>query len=348
MNLVEQFLETGRGNAAVDGFRPFGSVVLTPRFPDSRHVVVLLLDVRGRVSVVGKIVRSPGDPSTLDQEAEVLEALADLGSSGRSTLAGSVPRLLALEWVKGHRLLLQTAVEGKPVTHGDARRRVPRWWSRVETWLDGLQTPIRAPVTGAWLDSYLGARINLASLALTNQSALTRPVGRAMAVTATLAAELRRASPFAVVEHGDLSHPNVLSSAAGLSVVDWETGHTNGLVGVDAAVFLTFLELARARAHGVEREAQVYAATMLEEAGPARQRLIRHLGERGVPADLVDHVLVAAWGRIALAVFPRLLAGPRADTAAAQARAVRLFTEGRPFRLWMMTLERSPRFTGAG
>jgi aminoglycoside phosphotransferase len=346
VNLVEQVLLTPAGNAAVDGFRPAGSIVLTPRFPDSRHVVVLLLDLRGKVRVVAKIVRAPEDPSTLDQEASVLGALARLAAR-RPQLARSVPRLLALDWVKGHRVMLQSAVTGRPVTHLDARRRGERWWRITQDWLDELRVEPGAGPGVDWLDSYIGARINLAAVSMRSRTSAFPDLHRAMGLTATLALELRSAAPFAVVEHGDLSHPNVLASKSGLSVVDWETGHAEGLIGVDAAVFLTFLEFARASAHGVEKEVAVYAETMLDPAGPARARLARHLADRDVNPEFIDHVLAVAWGRVALGVFPRLLAGPQSLNLAAEARAAQLFTESRPFQLWMMSLNRSLRFNRA-
>src|SRR5450432_2687022 len=78
MNLVEDYLANGDLSDApvlLREFRPAGSVLVTPRYPDSRHVVILLLDESGDPRVVGKVVRRPDDRSTLALEADVLQNL---------------------------------------------------------------------------------------------------------------------------------------------------------------------------------------------------------------------------------------------------------------------------------
>lgn len=335
MNLVERFVAGGAGAAEAQGWRPTGSIVLTPRYPDSRHVVVLLLDQTGRPRLVGKVVRAPADPSTLDREAAVLAAL-DAGGAGERP--HSVPRLLALEWVEGHRLMLQTAVAGTPVTHRTVRRRPERWWNIVESWITALPRQSAAGGESDWLESYIGADVALARETLVAAGAMTAPLDRSLRLTIEAVLRLHAAMPHAVVEHGDLSHPNLIWSPAGLGAVDWETGDPRGLPGVDAATFVAFLEFSRTGAHGVGREADVYQHSFVAKDGAGRRRLVRHLTNVGAAPARVDDVLVATWGRSALSTFGRLLTGPNRYGAVYRDRAVRRFLTGRPYALWSATL----------
>jgi hypothetical protein len=331
VNLVEQFLTSEAGRSAVSvmsGFTVAGSVVITPRYPDSRHVVVLVVDDTGHARVVGKVVRATDDTSTLAREVQLLRAL-----DGSSIPPGSVPRLLAFENIGGHWVLVQTALRGRAVTHTDARSDPDRWWARVGDWLAAL--PVGPPPQPeAWLDGYVGAAMSFAESMLD-----PTPKERAtFLATEHFLSQFARAGFRTVVEHGDLSHPNVLWSQRGIAVVDWETGHRVGVVGADAAVFLSFLEFAKAGVHGKDDEARVYSEQLLRPGSDARNRLIAYLAGQQVGEEWVDHVLLAAWSRISLAVFPRLLSGPSSDRGMDLPR--RLFRASRSTLLWNMTLER--------
>jgi aminoglycoside phosphotransferase len=356
VNLVEQFLSGETGRAAVSvlpGFSPAGSIVITPRYPDSRHVVVLVVDGTGRPRVVGKVVRATGDTSTLGREAQLLGSL-----DGSGVPPGSVPRLLAFENVGGHWILVQTALRGRAVTHADARADPDRWWALVTDWLAALPVGPQ-PEPAAWLDGYLGDSLRLAASVL-EPTAQERD---AFLATEHFLSRFAQAGFRTVVEHGDLSHPNVLWSRRGIAVVDWETGHRAGVVGADAAVFLSFLEFAKAGVHGRDGEARVYAEQLLRPGAQARDRLIAYLAVQQIGEEWVDHVLLAAWSRICLAVFPRLLSGQARSgpvlSGPALSRpalsgpvmsgqgggrgrdlACRLFRASRSSLLWNLTLER--------
>jgi aminoglycoside phosphotransferase len=334
VNLVEQFLTSEAGRSAVSvmsAFTAAGSVVITPRYPDSRHVVVLVVDAAGRARVVGKVVRSTDDTSTLGHEATLLGSL-----DGSSVPPGSVPRLLAFENLGGHWVLVQTALRGRAVTHADARSDPDRWWGRVADWLGAL--PVGPPPQpAAWVDDYLGVALSFAESVLDP----TPKERAAFVATEHFLSQFAQAGFRTVVEHGDLSHPNVLWSRRGIAVVDWETGHRAGVVGADAAVFLSFLEFAKAGVHGKEGEAQVYAERLLRPGAPARERLVGYLAGQQVGEQWVDHVLLAAWSRISLAVFPRLLSGPSGDRGReGMDLPRRLFRASRSTLLWNLTLER--------
>jgi hypothetical protein len=331
VNLVERFLASAAGRAVVSqipAFTAAGSVVITPRYPDSRHVVVLVVDDAGQPRVVGKVVRSAGDASTLGHEAQLLGIL-----DGSSVPSGSVPRLLAFENLGGHWVLVQTALRGRAITHADACRDPDRWWARVGDWLSAL--PVGpAPDPAAWLDGYIGATLGFAESVLD----LTPAERASFIATEYFLSRYARAGHPTVVEHGDLNHPNVLWSRRGIAVVDWETGHRTGVIGVDAAVFLSFLEFAKAGVHGSQAEAGVYCEQLLRPGAPARDRFLAYLRQQEVGEEWADHVLLAAWSRISLAVFPRILSGSSGDQGIDLAR--RMFRDSRSTLLWNLTLDR--------
>jgi hypothetical protein len=112
MNLVERILlehfdslrlaDAGLG-------RDLQTVLVTPRFPTSRHVVALILASRDpRPRAVAKIPRRHLDDAGVLTEAEILRCLEDLAGG---PLPG-VPRLLGTVDADGRTMLVETAVDG--------------------------------------------------------------------------------------------------------------------------------------------------------------------------------------------------------------------------------------------
>lgn len=335
MNIVERFLTSSAGADRVGGWRPSGSIVLTPRFTDSRHVVVLLLDRAGQPRLVGKVVRAPHDPSTLDREVGVLGAVRD---GMHPEHRHSLPQPLALEWFEDHRVMVQSAVAGRVITHGHVRSHPQLWWDRVEAWLRTLPRSSSGEADASWFDEYLAAGVDLARENLGAAGVLTAQLDQQLHTTLEQARALADAADHLVGEHGDLSAPNLVWSRRGLAVVDWETGNLVGLPGVDAATFLTFSEFSRARAHGVTAECDVFTRQLVAPDGRGRDLLGRYLHVLDLDPELTDSVLVTAWGKIALSAFGRLLTTSDRQSEAASRRAVARFLTGSPFALWTAAL----------
>jgi aminoglycoside phosphotransferase len=343
MNLVEDYLANGDLSEApvlLREFRPAGSVLVTPRYPDSRHVVILLLDESGDPRVVGKVVRRPDDRSTLALEAGVLQSLG----AGAGQITG-VPRFLGFADHKDHWMLFETALSGQPLTHRHVRRHPARAWRMVDEWICSLPVVSTTAECSGWFDDQIASPVQIARAALPP----TRLEQQLFSSTLDLVAELVSADLPVPIEHGDLSHPNLLVSPRSsivrrrpeLSVIDWETGRAAGLVGADAAVFLAFVAFAVDNAHGPDAEAASYSREFLRDEGRGRRRLVRHLERRGVDPGLVDLILLATWSRYALSVFPRMSSGEQPRSEPDRVRFAReAFRAGRPLRLWQLTLER--------
>jgi aminoglycoside phosphotransferase (APT) family kinase protein len=332
MNLLEDYLRQADLSTApvmLREFRPAGSLLVTPRYEDSRHVIALLLDSSSQPRIVGKIVRRPDDRSTLATEFEVLQKLATLSADARTA-----PRPLAFVQHHGHWMLIETAVNGVILTHRRVRKAPTRSWSIVDRWLRSL------PITGntsttRWFNDQITAPLNVAVSMLR----ATQAERRMFAATKRILRPLTSASLPMPLEHGDLSHPNLLLSRGRLGVVDWETGRVHGVPGADAAVFLAFMAFARDGAHGLEPEAAAYGRHFLSQDGQGRQLLKGHLERAEIDPKWLDLILLATWTRYALHVFPRLAPRGETDPEDRIDLARQLFRGGRSLRLWRMTLE---------
>jgi aminoglycoside phosphotransferase (APT) family kinase protein len=112
--------------------------------------------------------------------------------------------------------------------------------------------------------------------------------------TLDLCRPLERAVLPVVLEHGDLSHPNVLVGAGDrVGVVDWERAEPAGLPVHDLAFFLAYVAGAR---HGARTPEGQEAAVRAEET-TTTTALRSHASELGVAEALVAPLVVACWAR---------------------------------------------------
>jgi hypothetical protein len=232
-------------------------ILLTPRFPASAHVVLLLL-VGGNVRLVAKIARLAGDEGPR-HEGRILEALAEAGIP-----AGAAPRFVVASEVAGHAVLVEEALQGRPLDRRLVRTDPARWIGAAVAWLANL--PRGTPGTSANLDELVREPLERVRDARPDDRDLGTLVERTLAALAPLESP---ALP-AVFEHGDLSHPNLLvRHDGGLGVLDWELARRDGLPLHDLCFYLEYV----ARATG---------------------------GEAGDPFDRLERVLAhPTWGAVA-------------------------------------------------
>jgi Phosphotransferase enzyme family len=206
-------------------------VVLTPRFRRSRHVIVLVLADRGaEPALVGKVPRYKSDGAGLGREArslpEVGGALAD----------DSVPALVAFEDEPGHRLLLESALAGTPLSPPALRRdRRHSSVKAVAEWVERLGMRTAHAVDGdAWYERLVVEPLR--------SLAAERPALHGLVeLTLERSEALLDARMPLVFEHGDLCHPNLLLRADGrVGVVDWERAEPDGLPTSDLFFFLAY------------------------------------------------------------------------------------------------------------
>ncbi|MGZ6642069.1 MAG: phosphotransferase family protein [Solirubrobacteraceae bacterium] len=222
-------------------------VVLTPRFPRSRHVIVLVLDADGRAPVlVGKLPRLAGDGDALDREARGLLAARRALPGADATTA---PALVAFDRDLAHPLLLETALTGRPLSPAALRADRGRAVTLVAGWLARLATATAAaPGDDGWYERLVGLPLEALAARADAAGEVRAMVGR----TLRCAEVLRAADLPLVLVHGDLAHPNVLRRSDGsLGVLDWERSDPAGLPGEDLAFFCAYAAAAGGGANAV-------------------------------------------------------------------------------------------------
>lgn len=291
---------------ATGGGAPLQVTLLSPRYPSSRHALGLLVTPDDGLRYVAKVARQRGDGTALRHEAAMLTRLAG------SELAGSVPRLVALDDLDGHPVLVQTAVRGDALNVRRARHYGGALLAAGACW--SARAPLTGRSGGEWYDGYVTRPLQV----LRAQPAVDpSAVERARAMTASLA----RAGLPLVLEHGDLREGNVLHRRDGIAVVDWETGRPDGMPAADLAVFGAYLAAASAGDRSPAAVASAVAASF-GPSGAGRAAVGEELAGRGLPRQLAAAVVPAALARHAAALLDRLAAaGAPADAAAGEIAA---------------------------
>jgi aminoglycoside phosphotransferase (APT) family kinase protein len=127
------------------------------------------------------------------------------------------------------------------------------------------------------------------------------------------------------VQHGDLSHPNLIAlRGGGIGVVDWELSELHGLPLQDASYFLAYAAFARARARGVAEELAAFDEAFISPGGWAARELGAYARRTGIPGRLVTPLFVAGWARSAARMRNRLEPGCE-DSASAWLRGSRYY-----------------------
>jgi aminoglycoside phosphotransferase (APT) family kinase protein len=232
MNAVAEYLAAHHerlGLAALGVPRRPSCVLVTPRFRLSRHVVVLVLGAHGRPALVAKLPRLARHAAGLAHEARNLRAVASaLADPDR----GTVPTLVAFDDAAAHPLLLETALEGRPLSPRVVRRDRDAIVAEVAGWLGRLAAATATTERGDdWYERLVGAPLRALAHGDSEVAAMARDALGDAEV-------LRTAGLPLVFEHGDLAHPNLLRQPDGqLGVLDWERGDPAGLPARDL-VFL--------------------------------------------------------------------------------------------------------------
>jgi len=239
------------------GRRP-SCVVITPRFGASRHIVVLVLAEggEGRPVLVAKLPRLAGDGAALATEAAGLAAVERaLGETS------SVPRLVAFLADQPHPVLVETAVEGTPVSPAALARDLEGNVEAAVAWLERLARTSGRPASPADDEARFRRLVEEPLAVLARAAGPGLELGDLVPRTLEALAPLRGAGLPLVLEHGDTSHPNLLRRPFGdLGVVDWELADHDGLPGHDLCFFLVYAATAARRGGGRTAERRLKEA----------------------------------------------------------------------------------------
>lgn len=336
MNTVLTFLRDRRERLALDRWgvpEQLNAVLLTPRFQASRHVIALILPAgKAEPVLVAKLPRLAGDGAALAHEAEILRALHDDGDQD-----GSLPRVVAFEQVSGFPLLIETALIGPPLDRAAVRRDPLR---SIEL---GLHWLLRMAKPRGLLDEAAWAGLIAEPLAAFAASfPLTAGEEALLAGTQTWAERLRGSDLPLVLEHGDLSHPNLIMERSGrLGVVDWELARLDGLPGHDLFFFLTYIAFARQGADGLEAQVNAFRAAFFGPEAWAAEYLARYADQLGLTAEQMRALFVLCWARYTWQLWERVTQA-EAATGDGSERAAWL-RSNRYYRLWAEALRHAQR-----
>jgi hypothetical protein len=280
-------------------------LLLTPSFRASRHVVALLPAADGqRVATVVKVSRVADSGVVTEREATVLRALEGTDPMVRDT----APVCLGIDRPWGLPTLIESGLDGVPLDPAAVGRDPDGALDLVLPWLGALvpasdDTPLAAERLERLLLGPLAA--------FAAASGASPDEARRMERTRVIAESLRDVRLPVAIEHGDVSHPNLLVGPDGrLGAVDWELGEPHGLPAHDLFGFLGYVAIARARADGADAHGRTLRSALLGDDGwtwPAAERYARSIDVD--PAQL-PALAVLSWARRTVGLIERLFDGP--------------------------------------
>jgi len=287
-------------------------VLLTPRFRTSRHVVSLLVP-RGSTepTLVAKRPRLADDIEGIAREASVIGAVE--GSPGTD---GTVPRVVAFDPAAPQPVLVETALAGETITPAMVRASPSTYVEATVSWLTGLPTT-PAGSDRSWYERLVERPLGLFAEAFPREAEESQLVVR----TLSLVEPLRSASFPLVLEHGDLSHPNLIRLRDGrVGVLDWELAEEGGLPLHDLYLFLAYVAVATRRPEETEELVAAFDEAFIGPDAWAAPTVSAYAEHLGLQANLLAPLLVCCWARYTSLLVARTQGEPgheeqNADTA---------------------------------
>jgi hypothetical protein len=116
--------------------------------------------------------------------------------------------------------------------------------------------------------------------------------------TLELVEPLREAELPDVVEHGDLSYPNLIWTGENrVGVVDWELAEEHGLPLQDLVYFLTYATFALRRARDTTAQVAAFDDAFFAGGGWARVRVEAYARDLALDRELLTPLFVFCWAR---------------------------------------------------
>lgn len=336
MRFVEDFLAVSRERLRLDEWgvrQPVRSLLITPRFRTSGHVIFLVFgDSPAKPVLVVKVPRLEQGNAGVQWEASCLRAVQQLRTEGFD----SIPRVVSCERQGPRLVLVETALDGEPMSPRFVRRHWRHCCGLVVDWLcelgpraacessrDRFTRLMRGPV---------GRFADLCPLAPEERHL----VGRSL----DLVEPLDGANLPCVFEHGDLSHPNLLLTKSGrLGVLDWELAEPGGLPLQDLFFFLAYVACARDRAETTDECVRSFQRAFFGHGAWAAPYISTYAHRLQLPGGCLVPLFVACWVRYLVRLLLRSLANDCGGEPAVRNTAVWL-RANRYFALWRHAVER--------
>jgi aminoglycoside phosphotransferase (APT) family kinase protein len=313
-------------------------VLLTPRFRTSRHAVSLLLP-RGSIepTLVAKRPRLVDDLEGIAREASVIGVVE--ASSGT---AGTIPRVVAFEPSAPQPVLVETALAGETITPAMLRGSPSTYVEAILSWLARLPT---APAESdpSWYERLVERPLELFAGAFPAESEESRLVDR----TLSLVEPARNTAFPLVVEHGDLSHPNLIRLRDGrVGVLDWELGEERGLPLHDLCFFLAYVAFATRQARETTELVAAFDEAFIGPDAWAAPTLRAYADRLGIQANVLVPLFVCCWARYTSGLVARAEGKPGREEQEVDTSG---WLQGsRYYALWKRAVERAEASRGPG
>jgi len=335
MNLVLNFLTKNWQRLLLQRFGDpsrLSGVMMTPRFRASSHVICFVL-TEGKTEpiFVAKLPRLPGDNERLDREVSNLH----VANRARNENDFSIPRVVAYENFHEHRLLIETAVPGLPMTPAVVRRHPEACIEAALTWLFDLQRAADRKPALHWYEGLVEQPFkqfrNILPPAAADENLIEQ--------TTALVQPFRHQELLLVMEHGDFSSPNILQDEKGrVGVVDWELAEPAGLPAADLFFFLTYIAFARQNARKNADYLKAFQQAFFRPKAWAWPYVKRYCERFNLSHEMLAPLFVQTWGRYAAGLVMRLQESNETGNMVGD-ETVKWLRSNRYYLLWKYAIE---------
>jgi aminoglycoside phosphotransferase (APT) family kinase protein len=331
MDSVLSFIEQNRSLPDLKELpATLSTLMLTPRFKVSRHVIFLVLE-KGQVQprLVAKIPRLPHLRESIGYEADILQTIHGLRAGGFQ----SIPRVIAYQDHYGYPILLESAINGRLMSPDVVRRDPEKMTQITYDWLLDVQSQPTFSHDGRWYDELVEAAL----IALRTDLPLNDKEHDLLLQCEQYLSVLKHLRLPYVLEHGDLGHPNlILTGRDSIGVIDWELANLRGLLAGDLFFFLGYVAFSRNHANESGDYISAFKGAFFDGQPWARPYIQSFVKALGIPSDVVPALFLLCWLRYLVRFVERLQVQKSPSMNPEMLDVVR---KNRYYALWKYTVE---------
>jgi aminoglycoside phosphotransferase len=291
---------------------------------------------------VVKLPRLAGDNERLDREVSNLH----VANHGRDNDDASIPRVMAYEDYHAHRLLIETAVPGQPMSPAVVRRQPKLCTEATIEWLLNLElaTINRGANHQDWFERLVENPLQQFKNMLPGSFKEMRLIEK----TLSMANAINDYQMPLVMEHGDFSPPNILRDENGkIGVVDWELAEPQGLPSADLFFFLTYIAFARNGARKNAEYLKAFQQAFFGSKAWAKPYIAPHCQRLNLPNEIIAPLFVLTWGRYVAGLMARLQTENESNKPIDR-ETVKWLMTNRYYHLWKYAIENVKELQLAG
>jgi aminoglycoside phosphotransferase len=337
LNIALEYLQSHRDR----GFEAYGDpermsfMLLTPRFQASSRVVFLLFPEGQSDPVLAiKVPRLAGIDPGIEREATNLQIIHDSRSRGFE----SIPQVVAFEEFRGHQILIETALTGKPLDPPTVRLKPDEYCQMALDWLVELHSNISQ---SEYHETNWYERLVITPL---QQFAAWFPLDGdeqgLLEHTWELAAALQNDNLPRVLEHGDFSHPNVLllKNTQRLGVLDWDLAEIEGLPAIDLFFFLSYVAFSRQRASSNAECIAAFQSAFFDPNAWALPYVMEYAERFNLKTEWLSPLFALGWLRYIVGLLSRL-DDDKSSKGVVDFDTVTWLRDNRYYKLWRHAIE---------